>query len=229
MRVLVLASALTVALVGLSACSSSSDGAAEESTTTTESTQTTIAADGGAGAAPGAGTTGGTGQGGGAQGGAVAGGGGQGGGVAPAPQADDQVLVPELYNMSRAAAEQLLRDRGLVPDPVPRDDWATHMLPAGQVTGQTPISGLMVPRGNFVVFYVSEGPQSVLVPNVVGMCEDAARNALRAAGFFMRSFEVASALGYHKVVAQDPQGPPAVMQGTTVSVDVSNNAGQQCF
>jgi len=216
---------LTVGLLGLSACSDSSDGTVEETPTTSEATETSVAGENpansnSAGAAP---VGGGAVQG----GGAAPGAGAQVGGAAPAPGASD-VIVPDLFNMSKAAAEQLLRDRGLVPDPITRDNWAEHRLPQGRVTGQTPLSGLSVPRGNFVVFYVSEGPKEVLVPNVVGMCESVALTTLRNAGFDVRFFEVASAQPFHRVVGQDPLGPPGVLQGSAIDLQISNNSAQQC-
>lgn len=220
-QILAVAVALAFALIGLSACTDSSDGAVEETANISEMTESTVA-----GENPADSNSGGTAP---VGGGAVQGGGAAaGGGVAPAPGINDAVIVPDLFNMTKVGAEQLLRDRGLVPDPINRDNWAEHRLPQGRVTGQTPLSGLSVPRGNFVVFYVSEGPKEVLVPNVVGMCESVAFTTLRNAGFDVRFFEVASAQPFHRVVEQDPLSPPGVRQGTPISLQISNNSAQQC-
>lgn len=226
MRVLVVASALTVALVGLSACSSSSDGAADETTTTTEveateSTETSIAA---AAVDPDAGIGGGAGS---AQGGGGSnGGGGQSGNVVPAPQVGGDPVVPNLVGSSVVAAELLLRDRGLVSLSLERLDWEVHRLPVGRVTAQDQIAGSTVPVGSIVTFYVSAGPQDVTLPRIVGLCREQAMAALGAVGLLGESIEIPSNDPYLVVGTYvDPQ--VFVRQGSIVQFNVSNDVANR--
>ncbi|MGY1916896.1 Stk1 family PASTA domain-containing Ser/Thr kinase [Blastococcus sp. SYSU DS0973] len=92
-----------------------------------------------------------------------------------------QVAVPPLMGLDRTAAEQALTDAGLVVGDVAAE--ASPTVPEGQVVASNPPSGARVDEGSEVDLVVSLGPDTILVPNVVGLTEEQARANLQAQGF----------------------------------------------
>jgi serine/threonine-protein kinase len=88
------------------------------------------------------------------------------------------VTVPDLIGSDEAVARSQLEDLGLIVDVNTKDDDA----PEGQVIGQSPGPGSELERNDRVTIIVSTGAGSVIVPDVVGQSEDAARSRLGGAG-----------------------------------------------
>ncbi|MEZ5244673.1 MAG: transglycosylase domain-containing protein [Acidimicrobiales bacterium] len=90
---------------------------------------------------------------------------------------------------------------------VVRDD-----VPEGQIVSQVPAAGLVVPGGTVVSVGIAVAPISSPVPNVIGMTEAVARQALGGDGFLIEvSYETQPEPGDSGVVAgevwaQDPPG-----------------------
>ena len=89
-----------------------------------------------------------------------------------------RVEVPDVVGSTQGEAESLVRAEGLVPivDEQPSD------RPEGEVTAQRPRAGDSAPRGDRVTLTVSSGPPLVRVPDLIGMTEGEARQALDDAG-----------------------------------------------
>ncbi|MFD5863935.1 Stk1 family PASTA domain-containing Ser/Thr kinase [Agromyces sp. NPDC127015] len=79
--------------------------------------------------------------------------------------------------MSPEEATAALEDAGFIVDPATRTD---PEIPKGQVAGTDPAGGESARRGSTVTLYVSEGPQMLDVPDVVGVPLDEARSQLAA-------------------------------------------------
>ncbi|WP_347058729.1 Stk1 family PASTA domain-containing Ser/Thr kinase [Blastococcus sp. HT6-30] len=92
-----------------------------------------------------------------------------------------QVAVPPLMGLDRTAAEQAITGAGLVVGDVAAE--VSPTVPEGQVVANNPPSGARVDEGSEVDLVVSLGPDTILVPNVVGLTEEQARANLQAQGF----------------------------------------------
>lgn len=93
----------------------------------------------------------------------------------------ERVAVPSVTGMEEAEARAALQAAGLVPSVTYS---YSSVYSQGVVMGQAPQAGTMVSPGSTVVINVSKGPLSQTpIPNVVGMAETAAKDALSAAGF----------------------------------------------
>lgn len=85
--------------------------------------------------------------------------------------------VPDTTGMLPDNATQVLQDAGFQVEPAERHD---PEVPTGQVSGTDPENGALTRRGSTVQLFVSLGPQLLDVPQVAGMPEADARNALEA-------------------------------------------------
>jgi len=110
--------------------------------------------------------------------------------------------VPDLANLTQAAAQTALADAGLLLGTVTPEQSTT--VPSGQVIRQDPVAGVKVAKGSAVTIVVSSGSPSpspspsaspspspsattstVTIPNVYGMDATTATNELTAAGFMV--------------------------------------------
>jgi serine/threonine-protein kinase len=89
------------------------------------------------------------------------------------------------------------------------------------VLSESPRSGTHVARGGIVTLRIAIGAHMLPVPDVLGMPEDRARNALEKAGFIVRVVEQGGhALG--EVWAQSP-GDGRAPEGSSVQIWVSTS------
>ncbi|UOQ89433.1 Stk1 family PASTA domain-containing Ser/Thr kinase [Agromyces endophyticus] len=86
-------------------------------------------------------------------------------------------VPPVSASMSPDEAATVLEEAGFVVDPATRTD---PEIPKGQVAGTDPAGGQSARRGSTVTLYVSEGPQMLDVPEVVGKPEAEANDLLAA-------------------------------------------------
>lgn len=86
-----------------------------------------------------------------------------------------EVDVPDVTGKTSDAAMATLEDKNLT---VSREFEFSNDVPAGQVIRQDPKSGSTVKEGTKVTIYVSQGSESVKVPNVRGKSEADAKAAL---------------------------------------------------
>jgi serine/threonine-protein kinase len=117
-------------------------------------------------------------------------------GNGPAP-----VNVPNLYNLTPAAAKQALEGAGLLLGN--QTEASSDQVPKGQIVDQQPAAGTQVEPGSSVDVTVSSGPRRIEVPDVVGRNVEEAKQTIWDAGF-----------GYTVETAQSNQ--PA---GTVISTD----------
>ncbi|WP_319954604.1 Stk1 family PASTA domain-containing Ser/Thr kinase [Patulibacter brassicae] len=143
--------------------------------------------------------------------------------VSSGPASEDQVEVPKVTDLDRAAAEKAITDAGLVPEVTEVDSTDVE---AGTVTEQSPAARSKVDEGSTVRLTVTRTPadeedDQVAVPNVEGRTRAQAERALRAAGLRPRVTEVAvSDEGQDgRVQRQVPNGGN-VRKNATVTVQV---------
>jgi len=98
------------------------------------------------------------------------------------PPATAQVTVPTLVGLPEAQARQAITDAGLVVGAVTQQE-TDDPAQVGTVLESTPASGAQQDEGTEVDLVVGIAPDAVSVPDVVGLDEDQARDALTEAGF----------------------------------------------
>ena len=130
------------------------------------------------------------------------------------------VSVPDVVGLDQASAEMMISGAGLVASVTTAYN---DTVPAGNVISQDPISGVQVSGGSTVILVVSDGPEPVLVPNLSGMTQAQATNALVAAGLTSGTItpvpSTTVAIGY--VVSQAVASGTPVLPGTGIGFSVS--------
>jgi eukaryotic-like serine/threonine-protein kinase len=104
---------------------------------------------------------------------------------------------------------------------------ASDTIAKGQVTQTDPLPGATVPVGSTVTIWISTGPASVQVPQLMGKTEDAARAALTSAGLIVHEppgARCSDQVKVNQVAKQTPSVGTLVRKGTAVSFDLSNSA-----
>jgi beta-lactam-binding protein with PASTA domain/tRNA A-37 threonylcarbamoyl transferase component Bud32 len=88
--------------------------------------------------------------------------------------------IPNFVGQSQQVAQQWASAHGAN---LQQQQDQNSSQPSGTITGQEPAAGSVYQQGETVVVNVSTGPAEVNVPDVIGMSEQAATQALQAAGF----------------------------------------------
>ena len=122
------------------------------------------------------------------------------------------IAVPDVRGQDQVQAQAILQNAGFQVSvaPVPNNDVA-----AGKVVNTDPAPGAMVPKGTTIAVSVSQGPQTVAIPSVVGQPAQAASNALTGAGF---NVVIQGCTGLKAVKTQSPGAGGTVPVGTTVTI-----------
>lgn len=136
----------------------------------------------------------------------------------PSPPAPTTARLPSVIGLDVRAAIKQLADAGFRASTRRVDS----VEPEGTVVGQKPGPGT-VAEGSIVILSVSNGvPPVVRVPDVVGMRQQDAGNALRAAGFGVRLAQEETNNGNRvgRVLAQSPIAGRKAEAGTTVTITI---------
>lgn len=126
--------------------------------------------------------------------------------------------VPNVIGQTLDAAQKALIAIGLPS----KASTTPSQEPEGRVIGQQPPAGTQVPRGTQVLLVVSAGDK-VSVPNVVGMTEQDAQNAIKAAGLTTAQANNSGsspAVPIGRVESETPSAGSLVPRGTTVYINV---------
>jgi beta-lactam-binding protein with PASTA domain len=127
------------------------------------------------------------------------------------------VALPSVVGQQKDDARATLEDAGFNVSVSAVDSDS----PKNEVIGEDPNGGTSVPAGTSVTLTVSKGPQKVAVPDVTGQDKNAARAALRAAGFKVDVAEKQSPEREGSVLSQSPRGGTKVDKGTSVTITVA--------
>jgi beta-lactam-binding protein with PASTA domain len=119
-----------------------------------------------------------------------------------------QIAVPDVTGQDPAAATSALQAAGLTVATEQRTDFSPT-VPAGQVTATDPSASSRVARDRPVTLVVSQGPQQLDLPTVVGLSEDDAR----------------AALGDFTVGDSSTQFDPAVPEGAVIAISGVDDSG----
>ena len=136
----------------------------------------------------------------------------------------EKVAVPNVVGMERDQAADALGAAGFKVEV--KEEFSAEIA-QGKVISQSPTPGQKVPKGSTVTITVSKGPATVVVPNVVGLAEAAARNKLEGFGLLVDVTyrTVTDPADDGKVLKQVPTPGTEVMQGTTIKLEVGKKSG----
>lgn len=134
---------------------------------------------------------------------------------------EDEKAVPAVEGLALDDAVARLQDEGFKTNIVSR----TSNREQGIVFDQRPEGNVQADEGSTVDVLVSKGPDTVAVPNAIGVNEATARDRLAAAGLKVRVVEVFSDEPDGNVVAQNPPAGDKVDEAATVRLNVSKGTG----
>jgi beta-lactam-binding protein with PASTA domain/tRNA A-37 threonylcarbamoyl transferase component Bud32 len=130
----------------------------------------------------------------------------------------EQVEVPLVLGQNVESARAELTAAGFEVD----IDRRTDQAPVDIVFRQVPRSSEKVDKGSVVTLFVSNGPSTVKVPDVLGLTEDAARKRLKRAGLRADVEEEGSTkVAEGSVIRSDPGPGVAIERDTRVTLIVS--------
>jgi serine/threonine-protein kinase len=140
----------------------------------------------------------------------------------PAPIFAASKSVPRVIGMNLEAAQAAIAGAGLTTDRA--DDVRHPTAPPGTVVWQDPPPDVVVPQGSSVHLEVSQGPQRIPIPDVVGYEQAIARNLMEAAGLTVSVDSAQTAAPKGVVVNTRPPAGRALVPGTRVTLVVSVGA-----
>ena len=131
------------------------------------------------------------------------------------------VNVPNVKNMSWDEGSAKLISVKLVPD---RVDQASPTIAEGTILSTDPKSGVRVRPQEHIKVFVSSGPEKVGVPQVVGMAQAAAEDAITTAGFVVGTVTTSHSptVAAGVVISSTPTSPDKAATGTAISLVVSD-------
>ena len=133
-----------------------------------------------------------------------------------------QVTVPGVEGQDVLAATQALEAEGFTVATEFVNDPAAPNL----VIGQDPGPGEEADEGSTVTLQVSQGPETVPVPDVTGRTQTEANQTLIAAGFVVNVVpEENRDVEEDHVISQDPAANSPLAPGGTVTIKVSSGSG----
>jgi eukaryotic-like serine/threonine-protein kinase len=128
------------------------------------------------------------------------------------------VRVPRVANLPQA---QAVREIQKVRLKVTIERENSDEIPKDIAIRTVPRAGEEVVRGTRITLFVSDGPEQVAVPEVIGLSSGSAEVRLEAEGLGVSVQEQESEESEGQVIAQDPAAGASVDRGTTVTITVS--------
>ena len=129
-----------------------------------------------------------------------------------------KVAVPGVVGAQEQGATSSLRQAGFKSTL----NFAANSAPAGTVIGERPSGGSKLPQGSLIYLTVSNGPGTVVVPNVEKEQATTAEAKLLALGFNVSTNYQNASASQGTVVNQSPGPDKAAPKGSTVVLTVSN-------
>jgi len=132
------------------------------------------------------------------------------------------VTVPNVVGLPQTAAENQITSALLAVGSI--SSVFSNTVPAGNVVSQSPIGGMMVAEGSPVNLTISEGPQLVIVPDVINDPVALAAQILGAAGLNVGGpvAVIDFSVPFGCISGQNPLPGTSVLIGSTVNLSVSS-------
>ena len=131
------------------------------------------------------------------------------------------VSVPTVANLSEAEARKRLENAGFRINTQEQFSKSVHR---GLVIGTSPPAGTQLSTAQAVTLLISRGANTVTVPNVVGLDDQAALAALGNAGLSGTEVQRDSTEPQGKVLSQSPAAGKQVARGSQVTIFASTGA-----
>jgi eukaryotic-like serine/threonine-protein kinase len=131
------------------------------------------------------------------------------------------VAVPDVSNLSQADATKRLRSAGFK---VSVQQQYSKTVPKGLAIGTEPAAGTQLSTAQLVNLLISRGVNTVTVPDVVGLDDQAALAALSNAGLSGTEVQRDSTEPQGKVLSQSPAAGKQVGRGSQVTIFASTGA-----
>lgn len=137
-----------------------------------------------------------------------------------------KVVVPDLRGYTYEEAEQELESLGLEIEK--GNEVFSDEYDEGQIVSQSPKPDMEVKKGKSIRVNISKGSGMETVPNVIGMTESQAREALEAKGFHLgRVTEEESSQVAGTVVRQSPVSGTEAESGSAVDIVIAKEVQKQ--
>lgn len=134
----------------------------------------------------------------------------------------DEVEVPDVVGMSESEAQQELQDAGLNVGQTTSEP--TQESEPGEVMRTTPAAGDTVESGGSVDLVVADEPDDVEVPDVMGLSEQEAINALSNVALEgSTQTEVDNDADEGSVIRQNPEAGSELPPGSTVTITIAEH------
>ncbi|MCL2339808.1 MAG: PASTA domain-containing protein, partial [Actinomycetia bacterium] len=133
-----------------------------------------------------------------------------------------QVQVPNIVGQDPEVAKQDLTSRGL--DYRYEGDKNSDTVAAGLICQQSPDPNTLVDSGTPVSYWISKGPETATVPNVVNLSSDEAERQIFNSGFvaiISTTTVNSSTVPKDYVVSQTPAGNSTAPKGSNVTIVLS--------
>jgi serine/threonine-protein kinase len=134
-------------------------------------------------------------------------------------QGPGNTTVPSVTGLTLKQARAAITGANLKPGRVVLEP--SGSVQADRVTRAEPAAGQQEPVGTPVTIFVSSGPATVGVPNVVGQSRDAATATLQGQGFGVSVVTQTSTSPANSVISQNPGFGAKVKPGSTVTITVA--------
>jgi serine/threonine-protein kinase len=144
--------------------------------------------------------------------------------LAPPPAAT--VAVPSVLNAAKADAQTKIEAANLVYAEAPPQ--ASADVPVGAVISQDPTAGAQVSVGSTVTVVLSSGADTVPVPDLAGLTQQQARDALKAAGLLVGNVTTQDSkdVARDRIISTNPPAGSELARDTEVSLVVSTGQVQ---
>ncbi|MCR5665452.1 MAG: Stk1 family PASTA domain-containing Ser/Thr kinase [Eubacterium sp.] len=131
-----------------------------------------------------------------------------------------EISVPDVTGYEESSAINTLEDKGLK---YTREYEYSDSVASGKVISTSPEAGSSVKEGDTVTITISQGVETVQVPDVTGKTKKKAKSALKAAGLELGNVtsEYSDSVAKGKVISQGVSAGKYVDSGTSVSIVVS--------
>lgn len=136
----------------------------------------------------------------------------------------DSVEVPDVVGMTTSEATQAIEKAGFSVGTT--ESVYTDEMEAGRVFKQSPKGKDKAKKGSKINLTVSQGKEQIDVPDVRGMSQAEASNAITQAGFAVGKISEQESDSFEsgKVISTDPAGGSKANKGSTINIVISKGA-----
>ena len=140
-------------------------------------------------------------------------------------KSDDSAIVPEVKNQTKSAAEQTLRESGLLSS---FQEQSSDTVETGNAISTNPPAGTSVEKGKTIVVYISTGPGALNVPNVTGQTLSQATAVLKNAGFKVTTVaQDDTSNPANSVISTSPAAGTSAKKGDTITIFYSSGKNEK--